>query len=94
MLEGHRQLLMCGQSPFDFAGGDFNNDHTTNFADFVLLSNNFGQTLTGNNITITPDDLAALQSFAAAVSSSVPEPATLSLLIPAALLLIGRKRKT
>jgi hypothetical protein len=77
-----------GQSNQGWQGADFNNDHTTNFADFVILSNNYGQSITGSNFTATPEDLAAMNAFAAA---DIPEPASLAILLLASPLLLRRR---
>jgi hypothetical protein len=81
-----------GQNNTSWLTGDFNNDHTTNFADFVLLSNHYGQSIAGNAFIATPDELAAMNAFAAA--NAVPEPASLALLAVGALALLTRKRKS
>jgi hypothetical protein len=70
-------------------GGDFNNDGITNFTDFVTLANNFGQSISGSSFTATPDQLAAMQAFAAS-PTQIPEPTTLSLLALALPLLARR----
>jgi autotransporter-associated beta strand protein len=80
-----------GKPNTDWSTGDFNNDHITSFADFVALSNHYGNSITGTSSTATPDELAALQSFAAA--NPVPEPAAIALVaIPAILLTLRRRR--
>jgi hypothetical protein len=71
-----------------WAQADFNNDGTTNFQDYILLANNFGQSISGSAYIATADELAAIKAFAAA---PIPEPATLALLLPAALLLKRRR---
>jgi len=66
--------------------GDFNHDGRVDFADFQLLERWFGQSATAAPVPISATDAAMLDAFA----QSVPEPATLALLlIP---LLLRRRR--
>jgi autotransporter-associated beta strand protein len=81
-----------GQSNQGWLGADFDNNGTTNFADFVILSNHYGQSITGNGFTATPDELAAMNAFAAA-NAPVPEPASLSLIALALPLILRRRHK-
>jgi hypothetical protein len=75
--------------------GDFNYDGTVNGEDFTMLAANFNQGASG---TTTAGDIAALDAFAAAnglalPTSSVPEPASLGVLILGAVGLSVRRRR-
>jgi hypothetical protein len=100
---GDFQLLSqyFGQSGTTWDEGDFTYNGTTNFGDFQLLSQNFGQSAGG----LTSGEIASINGFAAQfgeafVSSgsgyslvSVPEPASVGLLVAAGLGLMSRRRR-
>jgi prepilin-type processing-associated H-X9-DG protein/prepilin-type N-terminal cleavage/methylation domain-containing protein len=75
--------------------GDFNNDGFVNGADFVLLADNFNRF--ASQSAVAADDLAALNSFAAANGfdvQAVPEPASaINIALPAWVLLCRRRRR-
>jgi hypothetical protein len=76
--------------------GDFNYDGTVNGEDFTLLAANFNQGTSGADVSA--GDIAALDAFAVAnglslPTSSVPEPATGSVMLLAGLGLFGRPRR-
>ena len=76
--------------------GDFNYDNKVNGTDFVLLAGNFNQFVGGAG-PLSPVDLAALEAFAAANGislASVPEPASMGLMVVAGLGILGRRRRT
>jgi hypothetical protein len=79
-----------GQFGQGWAAADFNADGVSNFADFVILSNHYGQNIAGGSFTASPDELAAMNAFAAA--NGVPEPATLSILALGALAVLKRRK--
>jgi hypothetical protein len=79
-----------GQSNTGWSGADFNNDGGTTFSDFIILANHFGQTISGGALTATPDELAAMNAFAAA--HAAPEPASLTILTGAPLFFLVRRR--
>jgi hypothetical protein len=75
--------------------GDFNYDGLVNASDFNELAANFNQGVSGAN---SAGDVAALDAFAAAnglsiPTSSVPEPASASVLIAAGLGFLSRRRR-
>jgi len=75
--------------------GDFNYDGLVNTADFNELAANFNQGVSGAN---SAGDVVALDAFAAAnglslPTSSVPEPASASVLIAAGLGFLSRRRR-
>jgi fibronectin-binding autotransporter adhesin len=77
--------------------GDFNYDGNVNGADFTLLAKNFNQSATQSAVGAA--DLAALEAFAAAngislTTSSVPEPASVALMVVAGLGILKRRRRT
>jgi hypothetical protein len=69
--------------------GDFNHDGKVSFADFQLLLSDYGQNMPGAGpVTVTQDQLDALEAFA----QSVPEPGALGpILIMAAAGLLRRQ---
>jgi len=74
--------------------GDFNYSGTVNGDDFVLLAENFNQFASQSSVDAA--DLAALNAFAAANGislTSVPEPASLGLLVVATIGVLGRRRR-
>jgi autotransporter-associated beta strand protein len=76
--------------------GDFNYDGLVNASDFNELAANFNQGVSGADVS--PGDVAALDAFAAANGlslpiSSVPEPATGSVMLLTGLGLISRRRR-
>jgi hypothetical protein len=81
-----------GQSG-NWNAANFNNDALVDFTDFVMLSQTFGQSTTTSNLTVTPEEIAHFQSAAQSffASQGIPEPTSLALLLPAALLILRRK---
>jgi hypothetical protein len=74
--------------------GDFNYDGDVNGSDFVLLAGNFNQFASQSDVSAA--DLQALDSFAAANGismASVPEPATVAMMLPAGVALLKRRRR-
>ena len=74
--------------------GDFNYDGTVNGADFVLLANNFNQF--ASQSAVAADDLAAVDSFAAANGislTSVPEPVGGAMMLMVAGGLFAKRRR-
>jgi fibronectin-binding autotransporter adhesin len=100
---GDFQLLSqyFGQSGTTWDEGDFTYDGTTNFGDFQLLSQNFGQSASG----LTSGEIASINGFASQFGEafvpsgsgyslvSVPEPASVGLLVAAGLGLMSRRRR-
>jgi len=75
--------------------GDFNYDGKVNGSDFLLLASNFNQSASGS--AVAGDDLAALDAFAAANGmslASVPEPASMGLILVAGLGVLARRRRS
>jgi hypothetical protein len=77
--------------------GDFNYDGKINGGDFAVLAQNFNQGVGPSTVGAAGGDIAALEAFAQAdgisLSTSVPEPATLSLLAVGAMGLMARRRR-
>ncbi len=79
--------------------GNFLYGSSVNGSDFSALAANFGQGDSGTDATITPADIAALDSFAIAndlplpAFASVPEPACVLLLSTAASAALVRRRR-
>jgi hypothetical protein len=74
--------------------GDFNYDHKVNGTDFAFLAANFNQG--ASQADVNPADVAALNAFAAAngLLTSVPEPATATLVgLSLGALLTQRRRR-
>jgi len=74
--------------------GDFNYSNTVNGDDFVLLADNFNQFASQSDVAAA--DLAALDSFAVTNGislTSVPEPATLGLVVLAGVGALGRRNR-
>ncbi|MGD0771167.1 MAG: dockerin type I domain-containing protein, partial [Tepidisphaeraceae bacterium] len=73
--------------------GDFNYDGLVNAADFTDLAANFNQSDSGADVSA--GDVAALDAFAAAyglsIPASVPEPASMGLMIAAGVGLLSRR---
>jgi hypothetical protein len=75
--------------------GDFNYDNKVNGNDFVLLAANFNQFASQTGVSSA--DAAALNAFAEANGislTSVPEPATLGLMVVAGLGVLRRRRRS
>lgn len=89
--------------PFDpFLGntGDFNLDGTVDLTDWMILSDNFGTGASLRQGDINFDGAVNLQdaaefhaAFTAGAAASVPEPATVSLLLAAVGLMLGTARR-
>jgi autotransporter-associated beta strand protein len=74
--------------------GDFNYDGSVNGSDLLLLAANFNKS--ANQSAVAGDDLAALDSFAAANGislTSVPEPASAGMMVMAGLGILRRRRR-
>jgi autotransporter-associated beta strand protein len=82
------------QSVTSWDQGDFNYDGSVNGEDFTLMAANFNQQANG---AASAGDIAAFDAFAAAngisLPTSVPEPATGSVMLLAGLGLISRRRR-
>ena len=75
--------------------GDFNYSNTVNGDDFVLLADNFNQF--ASQSALSAADLQALDDFAAANGislTSVPEPASMGILVAAGLGVLSRRRRS
>jgi hypothetical protein len=71
--------------------GDFNHDGLVNFSDFLLFQNGFGRSMPGAGSTfITTEQRAEVAAFAA----SVPEPASIGLVMVGGLALLMRPRRS
>jgi len=75
--------------------GDFNYDGLVNASDFNVLAANFNQGVSG---AASAGDVAALDAFAVAnglplPTSSVPEPASASLLLLSGLSILAHRRR-
>jgi hypothetical protein len=80
-------------SPGSWQEGDLNGDFMVTIGDFIDLASNFGASYSGDITPISPSDAAILADFAAAHGGApVPEPAVMSLLMPAMLLARRRRR--
>ncbi|HEV8605597.1 MAG TPA: NF038122 family metalloprotease [Tepidisphaeraceae bacterium] len=78
--------------PGTWQEGDLNGDFLVTISDFIDLSSNFNMSYSGDAWPIDPADAAMLADFGASHGAgAVPEPAMLSLLMPA--LLLGRRRR-
>jgi hypothetical protein len=79
-------------SPGTWQEGDLNGDFMVTIGDFIDLASNFNTNYAGGAIPISSADAAMLADFAAANGGGpVPEPAMMSLLMPA--LMLGRRRR-
>ncbi|MGC4031165.1 MAG: PEP-CTERM sorting domain-containing protein [Tepidisphaeraceae bacterium] len=79
-----------GSAATTFVQGNFNYDATTDFNDFLILQANFGKSTTGDTVTVTASDVAAMTAFA----TTVPEPTTLALAGVGGVMLARRSRKS
>ncbi|MEM1012842.1 MAG: hypothetical protein AAGI46_11560 [Planctomycetota bacterium] len=80
-------LLRAGFGDSGRNAADFNLDGTVDLADFGILRAFFGQSL-GGDLGARAGDLAMMDAWAA----TVPEPASVALLVPAGLTLLRRRR--
>jgi autotransporter-associated beta strand protein len=83
------------QSVTSWDQGDFNYDGTVNGEDFTLLAANFNQQVSGAD---SAGDVAALDAFATAnglslPTSSVPEPASASIVVAASIGFLAARRR-
>jgi autotransporter-associated beta strand protein len=101
---GDFQLLSqyFGQSGTTWDEGNFTYGSTTNFGDFQLLSQNFGQNSSG----LTAGEIASLNGFAEQFGEqfasnpdggfsvvSVPEPASVGLILSTGIAMLARRRR-
>jgi hypothetical protein len=74
--------------------GDLNFDNAVTIADFLRLAGNFNTSYSGETFAINPDEQNLLAAFAASNgASAVPEPATMTLLAGAGMMLLSRRRR-
>jgi hypothetical protein len=73
--------------------GDLNYDGSVTISDFIDLASNFNGNYSGEIFPISAEDSKALTDFASAHGVSVPEPATLGLLMLSATTGMRRRRE-
>ncbi|MGA2233434.1 MAG: PEP-CTERM sorting domain-containing protein, partial [Tepidisphaeraceae bacterium] len=85
-------------NPIDWADGDFNYDGTVNFADLLLVAQNFNKTLSSSQLSQLPGSFQAAWALAeadvaAAQTNNVPEPTGGILLMSALAAGLTRRRR-
>ena len=94
-----------GCAPLNDLGGDFDGNGSVEFADFLVLSSNFGTAVSNyedgdidcNGNVEFADFLVLSSNFGNTLNgqaASVPEPSAIALTIPALLMLMARKRRS
>jgi hypothetical protein len=84
-----QRLEVAFGNPGFWGNGDFDYSGIIDYADFVMLFNNYGQTLGQPAAPISPGDAMSLAAFAAA---NVPEPAFLGIAGVGVAMLARRRR--
>jgi len=96
---GARVVMLLGPGP---EPGDLNGDGRVSFADFLILSNHFGEPgslgdgdVNGNGFVDFPDFLILANNFGSetAMTENVPEPSTLGLFLIGGLAAIAKLRR-
>jgi autotransporter-associated beta strand protein len=84
-----------GKSVSGWDQGDFLHTGSVTGDDFTALVGNLGMQANAADVVLPAGDLAAIDAFAAAngLMADVPEPGTLILILPAALVLLSRQKR-